>query len=310
MVIEYIPPFRELKEIARYEPKVEGVEFGLSYLDKLTGGLRPQKLNLVVGYSHHGKTTLMLRAILHNLDNGIPALFISGDDTDDMLLCKIIAMRERITTEEVEANGPDWREEYVDIHLKKLLVIAGTRDEYYISDLSNIYESAASHLSELNGFATEPAIVGFDYITILKLGQHDSGGFNDVVAKANAIKKVARKHPNSVWMVGHQCRKSAADTNALTLNDLEYGGHQQADGVIIGCRRENMAQMSDDQLRDEQICPKVGISVMKNKVTGRKSSNPIGHPFLIDPVSGYIREIQDSDRPHRINQPSKIVYTS
>lgn len=312
--MEYSPKFRPLWQIARYVPKVEGIESGLGNLDRLTGGLRPEKLNMVVGYSHHGKTSLMLRYIIHNIQQGKRCLFISGDDTDDMLLCKIIAMLENCTTEQVEEFGPDWREEYVDLNLKDYLVIAASRDEYITSDLNDIYMGAASHLSEITGDAVEPELVAFDYISILKAAiNRGEGGFNDVRNAVHAVKRVAREHPSSVWMVGHQCRKDAADTPALTLNHLEYGGHQQADGVIIGCRRGNMATMSETELHDEQQCPKVWVSVMKNKVTGRKSPNPIGYPYLIDPTSGYIREILDSDKPARINHvpvenPNKVSY--
>lgn len=309
--MEYVPTFRPLVEIARYEPKVEGVEFGLPHLDKLTGGLRPSKLNLVVGYSHHGKTSLMLRALIYNIKTfGHPCLFISGDDTDDMLLCKIIAMMEDIPTEQVESNGPEWREEYVEYNLKRSLVIAATRDEYHADTLKGIYEEAAYHLTEINGEPTQPKIVGFDYLSILKSGNgFGDGGFVNIKQNCYIIKRVARDHPDSVWMVGHQCRKSAADATALTLNDLEYGGHQQADGVIIGCRRNNLATMDDDQIREENLVPKVWVSVLKNKVTGRKSANPIGHPFVLDPISGYIRETRDSDRPYKIGQPIEPQYT-
>jgi hypothetical protein len=297
--------FRSLEEIARFEPSIDGVQFGLPPLDKLTGGLRPGKLNIIGGYSHHGKTSLMMRAVNYNIDLGKKCLYISGDDTDDILLTKLIAMRENCSTEQVEDNGPQWRSDYVDLHLAPYLVLAAARDDYTPMDIQDIIESSYPWF---NG--ESPDIICFDYVSILKVRSNGSGQYSDVQNAIYSLKKLIRDHRNSVWMVGHQCRKDAADVSALTLNHLEYGGHQQADGVIIGCRRGNMATMGDDELRDEQQCPKVWISVMKNKITGRKSSNPCGHPFLIDPVSGYIREILDSDRPIRGNapRPTKVMF--
>ncbi len=292
------PLFRSLDEIARFEPKIEGIEFGLPAIDKLTGGLRPGKLNIVTGYSHHGKTTMMLRGINNNVDKGKRALFISGDDTDDILLTKIIAMREGISTEDVEANGAQWRADYVELHLEPWLVIAAARDSYRPQDIDDIIEGARPWFDgEL------PDIICFDYVSILQTGKSNNG-FADVNGAIYALKKLIRYYSDAVWMIGHQCRKDAADVPALSIGHMEYGGHQQADGVIIGCRRDNMATMSDDQLRAEQQCPKVWVSVMKNKITGRKSPNPVGHPYLIDPTSGYIREILDSDRPVMINAPT------
>lgn len=292
------PLFRSLDEIARFEPKIEGIEFGLSAIDRLTGGLRPGKLNIVTGYSHHGKTSWMMRGVNHNIDKGKRAVFISGDDTDDILLTKIIAMRENMSTEDVELKGADWRADYVQLHLEPWLVIAAARDSYTPQDIDDIIEGSRPWFD-----GNAPDIICFDYVSILKVGNSNSG-YNDVNSAIYALKKLIRFYSDSVWMIGHQCRKDAADVPALSIGHMEYGGHQQADGVIIGCRRDNMATMSDDQLRSEQQCPKVWVSVMKNKITGRKSPNPVGHPYLIDPVSGLIREILDSDRPVLVNAPT------
>lgn len=306
---EYQPLMYSLSEIALMVPKVDGIETGLGQIDRLTGGLRPNKLNFVVGYSSHGKTALMMRTQIHNIDNkNLKCLHISGDDTQDILLGKFIAMREGISTEDVDSYGPEWRNQYQDLNLKKNLIIAAVRDSYTTADIERALEEASYRLSEINGELSEPDIVVFDYTSMLKLRASDSEStFNDVNGKVYAIKNCIRRHPGIVWMIGHQCRKSAEDARALTLNDLEYGGHQQADGVVIGCRRDNMATMAEDKIREEQLCPKVYVSVMKNKITGRKSPNPVGYPYLIDPISGGIREIQESDKPYSIGNPMQPI---
>lgn len=296
--------YRPLDDIAAFVPSVDGVEFGIEYLDKITGGLRPKKLNIVTGYSHHGKTSLMLTAIVNNLQKGEPCLFISGDDTDDMLLGKIIAMMEHISTEDVEAKGPEWRRKYVRDNLDGLLIIAASKEDYSIPEVEMIYEDATEE------FGQYPLIVCFDYVSLLKMGfDNQDNQMTNIRSKFRFLKKAIRKYDQSVWMVGHQCVKAAQDVPALTLNHMEYGGHQDADGVVIGCRRANMATMDDMELRLEQHMPRSWVSVMKNKVTGRKSNNPIGHSLLIDPVSGILREILDSDKPGN-TQKQQIVYKS
>lgn len=287
------PPFRTLEAIAEHESLVNGVEFGLSTLDKLTGGLRPRRLNIVAGYSHHGKTSLMLRGIKHNvIDNEFPCLFISGDDTDDMILHKIIAAVEHISTEQVEANGPKWRRDFISkYNLQDLLMIAATKDDYTLDEIERLIVSASKFFGE------SPVIVCFDYISLLKIAQGDSDAFN-IRKKYQLFKRqLVRRYEETIFMVGHQCNKSAANCGALTLNHMEYGGHQDADGVVIGCRRNALEDLEGDALRVEMAMPRTYLSVMKNKVTGRKSSTPIGTPYLIDPISGEVREILQSDYP-------------
>lgn len=301
--------YRPMVEIARYEPAIDGLETGLSHVDKLTGGLRPKKLNLFAGYSANGKTSLMLSLMVNN--PGMPSLFITSDDTDDLVLTKLIAMSSNKSTEEVEQAGAKWREKYVLENLSHVIIASPqVRSEYTSEDLLNLYDLACD---ELGG---PPEFVGFDYLSLLSVnGERSDQQFGNVKAKAQAIKRVIRNTPDSIWVVGHQCVKAAgSDCPFLTLNHLEYGGHQEADGVVIGCRRRLMTEKLDEsELYEEQVCPTTNVSVMKNKVTGKTSANPKGVPYLIDPVSGLIREIQDSDKPTRVGRataPPTITYPS
>lgn len=283
--------FRSLESIAAYTPTTEGVMTGLQYIDRLTGGLRPGKLNFVAGYSHHGKTALMLTTLIHNIDEpDFTALIISGDDTDDMLLTKLIAFREEMTTEQVEATSPKWRIEYVKSNFKGKLLIATPQlnDAYSIENCVHVYYEAC------NEFGVEPTYAIFDYIALLKT--NEQGTAMDVRLKARVMKSLIRARPNTVWVVGTQCNKAADETAILTMNHMEYGGHQEADGVIIGCRKQSQGKMSEYELREDEHCKKVYLSVMKNKITGRSSTNAAGVPYAFDQTSGMIRELTDQDR--------------
>lgn len=294
--------YRSLDDIASFVPSVDGIQFGIDYLDRISGGLRPEKLNIITGYSHHGKTSLMLTSCVKAIGDGKPCLFVSGDDTDDMLLHKVIAMKEHMSTFDVEDKGPHWRRDYVRKNLAEHLLIAAAKEDYSIPELELIYEDACEH------FNGPPLICCFDYIGLLRMNSDSQENqFNNIRNKFRVLKKMIRSFGNSVWMIGHQCVKAAADASALTLNHMEYGGHQDADGVVIGCHRKNMSAMDDTELRLEEACPRTYVSVMKNKVTGRKSNNPMGYPLLIDPVSGIIREMLDSDKPGNMQQGRQLI---
>lgn len=290
--------YRPMTEIAAYEPSIEGITTGLSYIDKLTSGLRPKKLNLCGGYSGNGKTSLMLSTIVAN--PGMLSLFITSDDTDDLVQTKLIAMHAHMSTEDIEQAGAKWRIKYVEDNLQHVIIACPQkRSEYTTEDLLYLYDLVCTDFGE------PPEFVGFDYLSLLSTSAERSDNqFGNVKAKAQGIKRVIRQTPDSVWLVGHQCVKAAgADCPFLTLNHLEYGGHQEADGVVIGCRRRLMTEkLSDGEMYEESTCPTTNVSVMKNKITGKTSANPKGVPYLIDPVSGIIREILDSDKPTRPGQ--------
>lgn len=284
--------YRPLREVAEHQPKVEGVTFGLEGIDKLTSGLRPERLNIITGYSHHGKTALMLRLAVHNIRQGLPVLYVTGDDSDDMILHKIIAMMESISTEDVFEAGPQWRTHYVESELEGLLFIAGIHDYYSGQNLAFLYESACDH------FGRTPEVGCFDYASLYTTGRGgEEAEAYFIKRKFESLKRFfKRSTPETVWAVGHQCKKEAAEAGALILNHMEGGGHQQADGVIIGCRRRNIAALEGADLTEEERLPKVFISVMKNKVTGRTSGNLAGMRYVIDPISGIVREETPDDQ--------------
>jgi KaiC/GvpD/RAD55 family RecA-like ATPase len=284
--------FRSLVEIASTEPKQEGILTGLTYLDRLTSGLRPGKLNLVAAYTSHGKTALMLTTGVANMAEDSPWLFFTADDSDDIVLGKIMAMLYGMPVEEVDAKGPRWRAQQATELEGQVLVCAPQRSSSYsIEEMLWVYEEVTEF------WGRPPAFCCFDYLSLLSLSDTADERQN-VVKKARNLKALARRTGDSVWLVGHQCKKEAgSDCNALTLNHLEYGGHQESDGVVIGCRRRiDTTKMPDWELELEAESPTTNISVLKNKITGRRSPNPIGLPHVIDPVSGILREMTDPEK--------------
>jgi hypothetical protein len=287
-----------MQEIAEYEPENRGLNTGLIYLDKLICGFRPGKFNIVAGYSGHGKTSLMLTSAVYNMSEETPVLFYSCDDTDDMIMAKVLAMLHGISTEEVEMKGPKWRSKEAE-SLEPMLQICTPQHKsaYDADDLLRIYDEVSDY------WGCTPVLCAFDYLSLMD-GGRGMDGRSDVVFKARRLKDLARRTDESVWLVGHQCKKDAgADCPALLLNHLEYGGHQEADGVVIGCRRRiTTTKMPGWELELEEFSPTTNVSVMKNKITGKTSPNPVGTVYVIDATSGIIREMDDDERRARENK--------
>lgn len=287
--------YRSLEQIALHEVKVEGVLTGLPYIDRLTGGLRPGKLNLAGGYSANGKTALMLSTGVRQMDEDAPFLFFSSDDSDDTLLCKVLSMVYELPLDEVEMNGPKWRAKAVKSLEGQLLICTPQNSSTYTADqIKLVYEEVANY------WGRPPRFCCFDYLSLLALNQSEDG-FGAIKAKAAALKRLARDTDDSVWLIGHQCRKDAgADCHALSLNHLEFGGHQEADGVVLGCRRRlTTTKMAEWEEHLEEHTPTTNVSVMKNKITGKTSPNPIGTPYVIDAVTGLLRPFTEDEERAR-----------
>jgi hypothetical protein len=288
--------YRSLSQIASDEPKTEGLLTGLDRLDRLTGGLRPAKLNLVGGYSGNGKTALMLSIGVRNMSEDAPWLFFTADDSDDAVLQKVLAMHLGVPLDEVETRGPRWRTEQVRDLEGCLLVAAPQRSSTYTAEeLLWVYEEATE------AWGIPPKLVCFDYLSLLGLSADSDNGLASVKTKAAKLKSLARRTSDSVWLVGHQCKKEAgSDCPALTLNHLEFGGHQEADGVVLGCRRRlTTTKLPDWEMELEEGQPTTNVSVMKNKVTGRTSPDPRGVPYVIDPATGLVRDFADDEQRAR-----------
>ncbi len=277
--------FRSLAEMAEYEPPEQGIQTGLSAIDLLTGGLQPGRLNMFVGYTSHGKTAGMLTTIVNNLDNGVKALFVTCDDRDDDVLRKLMAMRHGMSTIDVMAKGKRWRREQT-YELEECLFIYAPEGPCTKDDLAIVMEAAGNRFGEL------PSLACFDYLTLLSFpGQGEP--YAVVSKQAIAMKDVIRTYSDTTWIISHQCNRSAVSglVPALMTNHVEHGGVKETDGVMIGFRRRKDTEgLTDDQYMEEAEHPSVNVSVMKNKVTGSISPNPVGHKYAIDAVSGIIRD--------------------
>lgn len=297
--------FRPLAEIANDELPPNGILTGLPVVDNLTGGLYPNRLNMFVGYTNHGKTAGMLTVIANNLIGGKHVLFASCDDTDDDVLRKLLAMRNGVSTQRVMENGAQWRSQQAAELDGQLMIASPLSGTFTVDDLAVLFETYKEQKGQY------PDLFFFDYLTLLSLPGRDEP-YSAVRKQALGFKELIRGFKKIVYVIGHQCNRSTVTgfIRGLETKHVEAGGVQETNGVMIGFRRRiDTEELTEDERAGEAEYPTVNVSVMKNKVTGRRSPDIAGHRYAIDPVSGLIRERSVAEIRHKPATLKEIVYS-
>jgi KaiC/GvpD/RAD55 family RecA-like ATPase len=273
--------YSTLSELAAIEPPEKGIQTGWPEIDRLILGLQPNRLNEFVGYTSHGKTSGMATVMYNNLGNDLLMLYVSGDDSRESLLWKFLGMKHNLTFNDVLAQSRSWRTEKA-LELESQLVIHAD-DHLSVVTIARIVDAMQEN------YGRKVDLVCFDYLGVLEEAQ----GGQSIQAGALGFKKLIRLFPESTFVLGHQCNRGATrDTSGgLELHHVEYGGVKECDGVMIGFRRRiDTEELREEELSHEQQVPTTNISVMKNKVLGKRS--PIaGYRYAIDTTTSMIRPL-------------------
>ena len=273
--------YSTLSELAAIEPPEKGIQTGWPEIDRLILGLQPNRLNEFVGYTSHGKTSGMATVMYNNLGNDLLMLYVSGDDSRESLLWKFLGMQHGLTFNDVLGQSRSWRTEKA-LELENRLVIHAD-DHLSVVTIARIVDAMQEN------YGRKVDLVCFDYLGVLE----ESQGGQSIQAGALGFKKLIRLFPESTFVLGHQCNRGATrDTSGgLELHHVEYGGVKECDGVMIGFRRRiDTEELREEELSHEQQVPTTNISVMKNKVLGKRS--PIaGYRYAIDTTTSMIRPL-------------------
>jgi KaiC/GvpD/RAD55 family RecA-like ATPase len=282
--------YSTLRELADIEPPAQGIKTGWTEIDKLILGLQPNRLNEFVGYTSHGKTSGMTTVVYNNLDDNRLMLYVSADDSKESLLWKFLSMKHNLTIDEVMERPKSWRQEYSEA-LEPNLVVHGD-DHISVNDIGRIVDSMQ------DDYGKQVDLVCFDYLGVLT----ESGAGQAVTAGVLAFKRLVRLFPETVFVLGHQCNRGAVKdiSGGLELHHVEFGGVKECDGVMIGFRRRvDTEDMRDEDYNHEQQVPTTNISVMKNKVLGKRS--PIaGYRYAIDTTTSMLRPLTKAELHHNV----------
>lgn len=224
----YYKPLEEAADefVAYAETPEKRVYTGIAPIDAQMRGIGPGEVCNVNGYSHSGKTLVLMEMLRANRHRRV--MYFCPDEPRTLTLVKLACLTNgmnALTLEQLIASG--------DTAAGKLLRDTASKDygnlavfdqAVTLTDMDRAYEEVTDAMGE------EPELVVFDYLELL------TGGGDDVPSKANGLKAWGRRR-NVPMLVLHQTSRTAgAEGREITISSGAFGGEQQATH-IIGVRR-------------------------------------------------------------------------
>jgi len=215
----------------------ERVYTGFADLDAEMRGIAPGEMAMLIGYSHAGKTLVLLEMLRANRDKYV--IYFVPDEPRTLVLIKLAAVLHGIDALELEqrvaADDGDAITLLHDTALVGFPNLAVFDESVTLSDMERAYNEVA----EMWGRPAD--LVVLDYLDLLQ------GGGEDVPGKASTLKGWGRRHDVPLLVLHQTSRTSGADGKRLTISSGAYGGEQQATH-IMGVRRKRFDIAA--QLRD------------------------------------------------------------
>ena len=265
------------------------IMLGLPAIDVLTRGFGPKELIMVSGFAHSGKTQLINTMISQNLDKRI--LFFSMDDPAEMILMKLTCMTSGYSADVLERRIRQGDEE-AKVTLKTAAV--DTFQNLIVVDESLGLSAMSKAVKEATAYwGAAPECIIIDYLELMQGNSFSDDASANVKAKSQALKRWVKDQDAPVVVVHQATRSKGAPGQAITMLSMAYGGEQEAT-MVIGVRRKR-----DDQSLDsfERQCQQdsVTLHLAKNKRPPARVTAPEGIDFFMDPDTGLIRPLRESD---------------
>lgn len=302
----YVPLTEAAHSYVRWAQSPEDrVYLGIEPIDNEMRGIAPGEMGMMLGYSHGGKTLVLLHALRNNRDKRI-ALFIP-DEPKTLVLTKLTCMHHGIDARILESRVAQDDKQAIDL-------LRQTAEE----DFPNLavfdqpllpadMERAYSEVCDV--WQAKPDLVVVDYLELVEAGEQ-------VPEKAGFLKGFGRRHDVPLLVLHQTSRTSGADGKKLTMSSGAYGGEQQATS-IIGVRRKkyeiaseinelrerldrNHSEKAQERLETLQYEQKVHeytitLSLLKNKRPGGMLVDDVD--FELDVNTGRLWELKDGELP-------------
>lgn len=204
---------------------------GIPDFDDAMRGLSPGHLGVIVGYSHSGKTLLLLE-MLKNSPQAKVAWFVP-DEPRTLTLAKLTSLVSGVPARQLEE-----------------LVANGDRDA--IALLRSTAEEEFPHLAVFDKTLTrdvlyrgyDEAAEAFDGIDLVVVDYVDLvQGAEVVPQKFDILKSFVSDKNAPMWAIHQTARSSGAEGKAMTISSGNYGGEQHAT-MMIGVWRKKAAIMA------------------------------------------------------------------
>lgn len=288
------PEFRFIKSLSDIGESLvdalrveDGITLGLTAIDVLTRGFRPQDLIIITGFAHSGKTQMVNTMLLENPDKRV--LFFSLDDPSEMILAKLVAMHSGVGSERIEQ-----RVRAGDKHTVEMImdVAKSTFPNLFVVDeVIGIPSMLAAVEEATKIWGAAPHAVVIDYVEMMPGGGANEDHGANVKQKINALKGWAKQAPYPVIALHQGTRSNAKPGEPITLLSLGFSGEQQAT-VVMGVRRKKDDADAEEYER-RQHEHTITVHVVKNKRPGGRCTRYDGVDYKMDPLTGVIGEIRD-----------------
>jgi KaiC/GvpD/RAD55 family RecA-like ATPase len=205
----------------------ERIYTGIQPIDAEMRGIAPGEMCELMGYSHSGKTLVLLEILKQNRDRNV--LYFCPDEPRTLTLIKLacvlhgidaLDLERRVSADDVDAIGL-LRSTALE-HFPHLAVFD---EPISLSDMDRAVGEVRDAWGRKEDF------VVLDYLELL------NGGGDDVPSKANNLKSWGRVQDVPFLVLHQTSRSSGADGRSLSISSGAYGGEQQATH-IIGVRRK------------------------------------------------------------------------
>lgn len=213
---------------------------GMRVLDDQMRGIGKGHLCLIVGYSHSGKTQVLLSWLRHNRDKRI-AMFIP-DEPAPLVLTKLTAVTHKVSARDLEARVANNDRDAIDM-LRRTATDEFPNLAVFDKPLTpSVLERGYNEVTDVWG--AEPDLVIVDYVDLVQAG-------DTAQSKFDLLKGFGSRHEVPMIAIHQTSRSSGAEGKRLTISSGNYGGEQHAT-FLIGVRRKRAAIMAEIDLQREK----------------------------------------------------------
>lgn len=207
-----------MDERSRVEPA--GLSYGISTLDRRTGGMRSGENTTVGGDPGHGKSSLMLQAAAANCPNGVPVFLVSLEMTRAQILKRLWSQESGVDAYRVR-NAKDSSDQDAGALHEAALRIA----EWPL----HIYDQSRVRLEQLTGMLRLAIrrhgikLFAVDFVQLVGASGRD---FREQITSAtNELTAIAKGEGVHLMLLSQMSRKSHNEFNrAPRLSDLRESG--------------------------------------------------------------------------------------
>lgn len=214
-----------------FEGVPTGIATGVKGIDRLLGGIHPQRLHLFAGMPGSGKSSLLRQIGRHVAEHTGPALLFSMEMGRQEIAEAYAAAATGIEFKRISqkllrpGEGPIINEAMTEL----------TGLPIYINEHQNLTtEEIRLHALRLQSEVGQLAMIGVDYLQLIApMRRRGDNPALEVNEAAKQLKKLAREMKVPVVVLSQLTKEARKRGGTPQLTDLSYGGDADADTVAI-----------------------------------------------------------------------------